>query len=504
MEHLKPNGRAGIIVPEGIIFQKGTAYKTIRKKLIENYLIGLVSLPSGIFQPYSGVKTSILILDKTLNQKSKEIFIATINNDGFSLGATRLPIKENDLDELSNQLKNDFFSETKFINIIEKQKILNNEFCDLNASTYQEEKSSIRSNFDSFPLGDLIDIEYGTRLVKKNSQGDLYPVYGGGGETFRTNEFNRKDCLIISRFAMSSNCVRFIKDRFFLNDSGLSLKIKSNKIIEEFLHAILLNIQDKIYCLGRGVGQKNLDIDQFKKLTIPLPSLEIQRDTINEIAIYMKIIDGCRQIIENYKPTFEIDPKWEMVELGALFNFQNGYAFKSEDFVNDGIQLVRMGNIKKGFFDIDNKAVFLPKEFESKYEKFILSDNDLIISMTGTTGKEDYGNVCKISGGKFLLNQRVGRFLKKSNNINEQFFYYLTQTKFFRSKLFAKSSGGVRQANISGDAIKAIEIPLPDFLTQSKIADSLDKELEMVKGNTTLMHNFQNKITEKINRVFDN
>ena len=68
-EHLKPNGRAGIIVPEGVIFQTGTAYKELRKQLIENGLVGVISLPAGVFNPYAGVKTSILILDKKLNKE---------------------------------------------------------------------------------------------------------------------------------------------------------------------------------------------------------------------------------------------------------------------------------------------------------------------------------------------------------------------------------------------------------------------------------------------------
>jgi type I restriction enzyme M protein len=67
LTHLKPKGRAGIIVPEGIIFQSGKAYKELRKKLVENGLIGVISLPAGVFNPYSGVKTSILIIDKTNN-----------------------------------------------------------------------------------------------------------------------------------------------------------------------------------------------------------------------------------------------------------------------------------------------------------------------------------------------------------------------------------------------------------------------------------------------------
>ena len=74
-EHLKPKGRAGIIVPEGIIFQTGTAYKQLRKRLIETSLIGIISLPAGVFQPYSGVKTSILILDKEKNKKNDIFFI---------------------------------------------------------------------------------------------------------------------------------------------------------------------------------------------------------------------------------------------------------------------------------------------------------------------------------------------------------------------------------------------------------------------------------------------
>ena len=86
MEHLNPHGKAGIIVPEGIIFQSATAYKSLRKKMIEeNYLRAVVSLPSGVFQPYSGVKTSILLFDKELAKKSDDILFVKVNNDGFDL-----------------------------------------------------------------------------------------------------------------------------------------------------------------------------------------------------------------------------------------------------------------------------------------------------------------------------------------------------------------------------------------------------------------------------------
>ena len=96
-EHLRPNGRAGIIVPEGIIFQSGTAYKQLRKHLVEDGLFAVVSLPSGVFNPYSGVKTSILFLDNQLAKQSDSILFIKIDNDGYGLGAQRREIDNSDL-----------------------------------------------------------------------------------------------------------------------------------------------------------------------------------------------------------------------------------------------------------------------------------------------------------------------------------------------------------------------------------------------------------------------
>ncbi|MBK7098574.1 MAG: N-6 DNA methylase [Sphingobacteriales bacterium] len=104
MEHINPiTGRAAVIVPEGIIFQSATAYKALRKLLIEkNFLYGVVSLPAGLFQPYSGVKTSILLLDKTLAKKTEKILFVKIENDGYSLGAKRKELATSDLPDATN------------------------------------------------------------------------------------------------------------------------------------------------------------------------------------------------------------------------------------------------------------------------------------------------------------------------------------------------------------------------------------------------------------------
>ena len=98
--HLRMDGRAGVIVPEGVIFQTGTAYKELRKNLIENSLIAVISLPGGVFQPYSGVKTSILIMDKKKAKEYNDILFIELQNDGFTLGAQRSPIKGSEIPDI--------------------------------------------------------------------------------------------------------------------------------------------------------------------------------------------------------------------------------------------------------------------------------------------------------------------------------------------------------------------------------------------------------------------
>ena len=108
-EHLTPEGRAGIIVPEGIIFQSQNAHRQLRRMLVEDYLVAVISLPAGVFNPYSGVKTSVLILDKKLAKQTDHIAFYKVENDGFDLGAQRREIEKNDLpmvrEELSDYLE---------------------------------------------------------------------------------------------------------------------------------------------------------------------------------------------------------------------------------------------------------------------------------------------------------------------------------------------------------------------------------------------------------------
>jgi type I restriction enzyme M protein len=140
-EHLKLAGRAGVVVPEGIIFQSGNVYKQLRKMLVDdNYLWAVISLPAGVFNPYSGVKTSILLFDRERAVKNTEILFFKVNNDGFDLGAQRREITKNDLPEALEILKkwknNEKVENSKAI-YIEKSKIAESDDYKLSIDQYR-------------------------------------------------------------------------------------------------------------------------------------------------------------------------------------------------------------------------------------------------------------------------------------------------------------------------------------------------------------------------------
>jgi hypothetical protein len=156
-------------------------------------------------------------------------------------------------------------------------------------------------------LGDIALVEYGERVVRKHDSGTKYPVYGGGGATFSIDRFNRSDCFIVSRFGMSEECVRKVDGKFFLNDSGLSVRTKNEKVLlQAFLDRFLLANQPLIYSMGRGAAQKNLDIPSFREISVPLLAISDQQQVIDlydEIdSLSMSLLDNAQertaQIIE--------------------------------------------------------------------------------------------------------------------------------------------------------------------------------------------------------------
>ena len=144
LSHLKPNGRAGIVVPEGIIFNPDSAFRTIREKLLDDGLIGVISLPAGVFNPYSDNKTSILVIDKKIAKNRKDIFFAKVNSDGYSLGKNRKKQGNSDLPEILDSVRN-FLSQKngpreQCLQVVTRNEILSNKTHSLSVGNYVSPK----------------------------------------------------------------------------------------------------------------------------------------------------------------------------------------------------------------------------------------------------------------------------------------------------------------------------------------------------------------------------
>jgi type I restriction enzyme M protein len=317
--HLKPNGRAAIIVPEGVVFKKGKAYQDLRKMLLQEGLYSVLSLPKGIFSPYSGFKTNILFLNKSLSKNMDEVLFINLGADGFDPGATKRPIEKNDL-PLAKEILSDWANgkkkQTEISAYASREELLDEEASALAASRYFKKDAKNATKWPTESLANAIIMNFGTRITKKTHSGTIFPVYGGGGESFRTNESNREDDYVISRFAMSENCVRFVSGQFWLLDSGGTFDISpqyKGKLLKEFVGRLLVHLQDEIYECSRGGGQRNLDNEQFGELEIPIPPREVQEQILSELQGYKDdLVAAAQQVmLAEEKAKGFIDELWE-------------------------------------------------------------------------------------------------------------------------------------------------------------------------------------------------
>lgn len=103
---LKIGGRCACIVPDGVLFGSSNAHKAIRKAIIENNkLDAVISMPSGVFKPYAGVSTAVLIFTKTEHGGTENVWFYDMKADGLSLDDKRTPVEENDIPDIIARFK---------------------------------------------------------------------------------------------------------------------------------------------------------------------------------------------------------------------------------------------------------------------------------------------------------------------------------------------------------------------------------------------------------------
>jgi type I restriction enzyme S subunit len=190
-------------------------------------------------------------------------------------------------------------------------------------------------------------------------------------------------------------------------------------------------------------------------------------------------------------PLGRIPKEWECDFLSSKVQVQGGYAFKSRDFQTEGVQLIRIGNLYNNQLSLDRDPIFLPKDFLKTLPQFILNKGDIILSMTGTAGKRDYGFAVQINiDEKLFLNQRVCKFLFNQAKIDKDFLLNVLHSEFYLTKLY-ESVTGTKQANLNSDNILEIYVPFPSIEEQSRISKQLLKVDGFISNSKTELSKLQ-------------
>lgn len=329
LEHLKPQGRAGIVVPEGIIFDSDRMYRELRLALLKGGLVGVVSLPAGVFNPYSSVKTSILIIDKELSKKTDKLFFISIENDGFSLGRQRNEIDKNDLPRASEVIKRFVSGDYDHESLItlDRKTVLGDKSHSLNLKNYQngfESSGASESATKYVSLGDYATLMTGGTPSSKQKtyyEGGTVPwlVSGDihGGEIYdcegRITELGLKNSnakylpidsvlIALNGQGKTRGTVALLKFKATCNQSLVSIKPNDETVLHhEFLYLYLKSIYQKIRDITGDKQRSGLNMPLIRAIKIPLPSMNEQLEIINQYKKVNKLIEENQKLIEKYE-----------------------------------------------------------------------------------------------------------------------------------------------------------------------------------------------------------
>jgi type I restriction enzyme M protein len=514
MEHINPTtGRAAVIVPEGIIFQSATAYKALRKLLVEkNFLYGVVSLPAGLFQPYSGVKTSILLLDRTLAKKTDKILFVKIENDGYSLGAQRKELTTSDLPDATNFIKqyitairNNDFSLIDFEHLplnsiaVERNRITENGDYNLSGDRYKDSIAKKQSKFDLVELSEVCDL-YQPQTISASDfkENGEYKVFGANGVIGNYDKYNHEDSeVLITCRGATCGTINFSEPKSWITGNAMVAKPIDNRINKRFLFH-LLKASD-LSSVITGAAQPQITRASLSPFKIPLPPITVQSEIETKIEQFEKIITGAKLVVENYKPQIDIKPEWEMVELGEEIDFVSGLTLSIPECEDEnGTPIISMKEVKEdGSLNLSEiRKIKIPNKNYA-----ILQKGDLLFNWRNGS-KELVGKTAyfDLDGEYVFASFCLGIRVKK--RLNSKFLWVLLNQYRIEGKYMA-----FMRQNVNGlfnrEELKILKIPLPSLKEQESIIYQIEKEQQLVSASKELVNIYEQKIKDEINKLWE-
>jgi len=499
-EHLTPNGRAAIVVPEGIIFQSQSAYVALRKMLVENHLAAVISLPAGVFNPYSGVKTSILILDRAVAKACEHVAFFKIENDGFALGAQRKAVKGSQLAQVKAELRawlqvaragGGEGLESSLGSAVERERLAEGGDYNLSGERYLERTASA-SAFEMVELGcfmasGLPSIDPSKSPEERFELWSIPAHEGREPERPLGKEIGSAKKGVLPNDVLLSRIVPHIRRTWVVSPScngerqiasGEWIVFRSDDFVPEYLARVLVSdffhAQFMQTVTGVGGSLSRANPKAVAEIRIPLPPLEVQREIVAEVEGYQRVIDGARAVLDNYRPHISVDPEWQTDELQNLV-----------DTVTPPLKLQTSEYRKTGEIPIIDQSQDYIAGWTNQAAAAIDPQDGLVIF-------GDHTCAVKFVDRPFAQGADGIKILRTRQGILPKYLALYLQA-------YPLAQDGYRR---HFSKLKEYPIRFPDLDVQQTIVSEIEAEQALVGGNRDLIARFEKKINAAIARVW--
>jgi type I restriction-modification system DNA methylase subunit/restriction endonuclease S subunit len=472
---LNIGGKCAVVLPDGqdLFSKTNTTLVAVREYLMKTCdLKEIYYLPSGIFTNTS-IKTCVFYFVKKREGSDVIEMKINVSKTQKETGRDYKFSKTHQTTKVAFYDYNPYEGEGVKHLLVEVpiERIVANSYS-LNYAEYMKDDAEEEQYEDGVvvkTLGEVCDFQNGKRIVKEQVETGEYPVLGGGGFTsFYTNEYSRegKTCKI-SREGMSlHNCVMLLNEKYYLNSQAFTIKSKNESImINEYLWYYLDNNKEQVFKCGRGTAQKAIDIDEFKSIKIPIPSLERQQEVVKYLDfIYEKANKTSREKIAELKQLNEF-----------CLNNQKMVGENENKKLGELCEFIKTGKNKP----TDNKRGTLYPYYGtgsiSGYTDEYLYDGYYILTArNGTIGN------CFLTEGKFFPSDHIFVIDIKDKCLMKYVYYILSN-----NEKLDKLKTGVGIPNITKGTLENLKIPVPSIERQQEIVaycesnDALIRQLEM-------------------------
>ena len=526
-EHLTPDGRAGVIVPEGIIFQSQNAYKQLRKMLVEDYLVAVVSLPPGVFNPYSGVKTSVLILDRSLARRSTTIGFFKVEADGFDLGAQRREIDRNDLPAVKGEVveylrwvrdgdRVEEYSPEHGL-VVEKERVGADGDYNLSGERYAD-SIAVASKFP------YVDVE---RILQRSKQ-TVSPATLNGSVTYiglenlephtgrlvgqfvedeptsiksSKNVFGSGD-ILYGKLRPNLNKVWFADRDGICSSDIFVIQPKNGDAEPKFYEHVFRSKQFNDEALKRlsGAQLPRINWQSLAGIEVPLPPLEVQREIVSEIEGYQRVIDGARAVVENWRPRIAVDPEWPVVAVKEVctVNPKKGEIRDMEP--NTQVSFIPMADVRAHTMYVRPAQERTVSEVAASYSFF--RDNDVLIARVTPCFENGKAGIATDLQNGIGFGSSEFHVFRCHERISPAWLFLSLMDPNFRQAAVRNMTGTGGLQRVPRRFVEEYQIAVPPLSTQSKILAEVAEEQALVESNVDLQQRLSLRVAKTIERVW--